>query len=421
MARRAACLLAALLGSTSSPARAATVVLVQPEGPRWRVAELRVRDELRALGMTVTESRPRRTDDGAMNTLLAEHAAVAAVQISRTSDRADVTLWLADPAAAAPRRVTLAVDDGQHAGIAALRTAELVRTETLPSPEPAPIADAAREASLVPLPPWNVAPATSAIVPAPQSPPAENLGPAPPPTSQPSPSQPPTSQSSPSPSPDASAPLPIAPRSTEPRPLSELVDDLPPAVTAEPTTMTPRHHGILVAATLGGGPGGAGVLPGLELAARRELTRRLEFGGGVFSLVSPTWKSDDRGSILLGLVAARAQLGLRWQFAPRLSLRLALGGGLALVWAVGRADSPYRGATSISPVGILSTALSFVIRLGPRTSLHTGAAVDVVLPPLVIRSAGIEAFQIGQPLVRGILGIAWDWPLRGPRPRAPSP
>ncbi|MFY0534745.1 hypothetical protein [Nannocystis pusilla] len=76
--------------------------------PRWPLAEMRVRDELRALGMTVTEARTRSTDDGAMAALLAEHAAVAAVQISRTSDRGEVTLWFAEPVS---RRVSLALED----------------------------------------------------------------------------------------------------------------------------------------------------------------------------------------------------------------------------------------------------------------------------------------------------------------------
>ncbi|MCY1057329.1 hypothetical protein [Nannocystis sp. SCPEA4] len=402
MARPAACLLAALLGLTGGSARAATVVLVHAESParpRWPLAEQRVRDELRALGMTVAEARTRSTDDGAMATLLAEHAAVAAVQISRTSDRGDVTLWLAEPA---PRRISLALEDGQHASIAALRTAELVHTETREGARPESTAEAqAPGPPPVPLPPWTAATAT----PIP-----------PPPTADPTPPSPPNAPSQPLTAPPAAAIPSLPAKVASPPQLSEFVDDLPPATAdlGAPAPAPLRRHGLLVAANVGGGPGGAGVLPGLELAARRELTRRLEFGGGVFSLVSPTWRTDPRGSILFGLVAARVLLGFRWQLAPRLSLRLALGGGLALGWAVGRADSPYRSATSLSPVGVLSSGITFVVPLGPRISLHAGAAADVLLPSISIRSAGVEAFRLGLPLLRGVLGIAWDWPLRRP-------
>ncbi|MBZ5707789.1 hypothetical protein [Nannocystis pusilla] len=409
MARPAACLFAALLGLTGGPARAATVVLVHadsPAGPRWPLAEQRVRDELRALGMTVAEARPRSTDDGAMAALLAEHAAVVAVQISRTSDRGDVTLWLAEPA---PRRVSLALADGQHAGIAALRAAELVHTETREGARREPAADAPLpESPLVPLPPWTVATTNSTAAPIPPPPSADATPPA---SASPSPplTAPPAAAIPPLPAPTATPPL-------APQLPSEFVDDLPPATAdlGAPPPAPSRRHGLLVAGNVGGGPGGTGVLPGLELAARRELTRRLEFGGGVFSLVSPTWRSDPRGAIRFGLVAARVQLGFRWQLAPRLSLRLALGGGLALGWAVGRADSPFRSATSISPVGVLSGGVTFVVPLGPRISLHAGAAADILLPSLSVRSAGVEAFRLGLPLLRGVLGIAWDWPLRRP-------
>ncbi|MFY0537498.1 hypothetical protein [Nannocystis pusilla] len=141
MARRAACLLAATVWLTGSgPAHAATVVLVHAPDARWRLAELRVRDELRALGMTVTDAGARGRDDGAMATLLAEHAATAAVQISRNDERAAVTLWFAEPAATTPRRLELALDDGPQPGLVALRAAELVHTETRGRAEPTPVA-----------------------------------------------------------------------------------------------------------------------------------------------------------------------------------------------------------------------------------------------------------------------------------------
>ncbi|MFY0537497.1 hypothetical protein [Nannocystis pusilla] len=172
-----------------------------------------------------------------------------------------------------------------------------------------------------------------------------------------------------------------------------------------------KHHGLLVAANVGGGPGGAGVLTGLELTGWRELGRRLEFAGGLTGLVTPGWRSDLRGSILLGLVGGRAQLGLRWQLGSRTTLRLRLGGGLALGWAVGRATSPYRSASDFQPIGMLSATLTLAVRLAPRLSAHGGVGIDVLLPPLSIRSGGVEAFAIGRPLLRGLLGLAWDWPL----------
>ncbi|MCY1013748.1 hypothetical protein OV079_51145 [Nannocystis pusilla] len=116
MARPAACSARRLLGLTGGPARAAAVVLVHAESlarPRWPLAEMRVRDELRALGMTVAEARTRSTDDGAMAALLAEHAALAAVQTSRTSDRGEVTCAANDVLHGSRRRFQLASPAGR--------------------------------------------------------------------------------------------------------------------------------------------------------------------------------------------------------------------------------------------------------------------------------------------------------------------
>ncbi|MCY0988584.1 hypothetical protein OV203_15735 [Nannocystis sp. ILAH1] len=404
MARRAACLLAATVWLTGSgPAHAATVVLVHAPDARWRLAELRVRDELRALGMTVTDAGARGRDDGAMATLLAEHAAAAVVQVSRNDERAAVTLWFVDPAATAPRRLELAIDDGRQPGLVALRAAEMVHTETRgrAEPEPAPAASTSA-APLVPLAPW-VTPADAA----PRSPIAATTN-----TTSTSATTPASLSNATNPTTATSNPLPgPAPFTPLPRPspaLPEFADDLPPPVApAAPV----KHHGLLVAANVGGGPGGAGVLTGLELTGWRELGRRLEFAGGLTGLVTPGWRTDLRGSILLGLVGGRAQLGLRWQLGSRTTLRLGLGGGLALGWAVGRATSPYRSASDFQPIGMLSATLTLAVRLGPRLSAHGGAGIDVLLPPLSVRSGGVEAFAIGRPLLRGLLGLAWDWPL----------
>ncbi|MDC0723513.1 hypothetical protein [Nannocystis bainbridge] len=413
MARPAACLLAVLLGTTGGSARAATVVVVRADGgagPRWGLAEQRVRDELRALGMTVADARPSSLDDGAMAALLAEHAAVAAVHITRASDRAEVTLWLAEPA---PRRIALTLEGSQPAAIAALHTAELVYGESRSATPPRPVADA-DAAPPAPLVSWDPAASTSPppAIPAPPRPaPAMSTEPSPQSLVPPLPaaaeaprpsSRPPISQ------PELAAP----PAPTRPPQPSEFDDELPPLVRAAPAPA--GRQGLLVAVDVGGGPGGAGVLVGPELAARRELTSRLEFGGGLFSLLSPTWMAGPRGSIRLGLVAARVQLGLRWQLAPRLSLRLALGGGIALGWAVGRALEPWRSATSFAPVGLLSPAITFVIPFARRASLHAGFAADILLPAMRIHSAGLETARLGLPLLRGVLGIAWDWSLRRP-------
>ncbi|WP_434421499.1 hypothetical protein [Nannocystis pusilla] len=444
MARRAACLLAATVWLTGSgPARAATVVLVHAPDARWRLAELRVRDELRALGMTVTDADARGRDDGAMATLLAEHAATAAVQISRNDERAAVTLWFVDPAAAAPRRLELAIDDGRQPGLIALRAAEWVHTETRgrAEPEPAPVASTLA-APLVPLASWAVAAPADAAPRSPTVPPSTSstathpttatstaatstslstathpaaatstslsnatnstaatstsLSTATAPTLA-------TSASNSIPGPPSLAPLP------PPSPaLPEFADDLPPPVApAAPA----KHHGLLVAASVGGGPGGAGVLTGLELTGWRELGRSLEFAGDLTGVMTPGWRSDLRGTILLGLVGGRAQLRLRWQPGSRTTLRLGLGGGLALGWAVGRATSPYRSASDFQAIGMLSATLSLAVRLGPRLSAHGGVGLDVLLPPLSVRSGGVEVFAIGRPLLRGLLGLAWDWPL----------
>lgn len=409
MARRAACLLAATVWLTDSgPAHAATVVLVHAPDARWRLAELRVRDELRALGMTVTDAGARGRDDGAMASLLAEHAAAAAVQVSRNDERAAVTVWFVDPAATAPRRLELALDDGRQPGLVALRAAELVHTETRGRAEPEPALVASTPAApLVPLAPWAVAAPADA---------APRSSTVPPPTAATSTSATTTASlataTGPTTATSVSDLIPGPPPFTPlPRPspaLPEFADDLPPPVApAAPA----KHHGLLVAANVGGGPGGAGVLTGLELAGWRELGGRLDFAGGLTGVVTPGWRPDLRGSILLGLVGGRAQLGLRWPLGSRTTLRLGLGGGLALGWAVGRATSPYRSASDFRPIGMLSATLTLAVRLGPRLSVHGGVGIDVLLPPLSIRSGGVEAFAIGRPLLRGLLGLAWDWPL----------
>ncbi|MCY1011452.1 hypothetical protein OV079_39010 [Nannocystis pusilla] len=446
MARRAACLLAATVWLTGSgPAHAATVVLVHAPDARWRLAELRVRDELRALGMTVTDAAARGRDDGAMATLLAEHAAAAAVQLSRDDERAAITLWFVDPAATAPRRLEFAIGDGRQPGLVALRAAELIHTETRDRAEPLAAASTPA-APLVPLAPW-AAPAPPDAPRSPSVPPSTSAAANPTSTSTnpitttsdaatttatsiaattPSTSTHPTTATSAaptSPAPLSNAANPTAATSASnsvpapppltplPRPspaLPEFADDLPPPITpAAPE----KRHGLLVAANVGGGPGGAGVLTGLELTGWRELGPRLDFAGGLTGLVTPGWQTDLRGSILLGLVGGRAQLGLRWQPGSRTTLRLGLGGGLALGWALGRAISPYRSASDFQPIGMLSATFTLAVRLGPRLSAHCGAGIDVLLPPLSIRSGGVEAFAIGRPLLRGLLGLAWDWPL----------
>ena len=456
MARRAACLLAATVWLTGSgPAHAATVVLVHAPDARWRLAELRVRDELRALGMTVTDTGARGRDDGAMATLLAEHGAAAAVQISRDDERAAVTVWFVEPAATAPRRLEIAIDDGPQPGLVALRAAELVHTGTRgrAEPEPAPAASTSA-ASLVPLAPSAVpAPADAPRLPPATAATTHKTSPSTHPTTATSTASTTTSTSAAATthttSPSATTPAPLSnathpatatspsatpatlsnatnpaiatsPSSLTPAPppltplsrpspaLPEFADDLPPLITpAAPV----KHHGLLVAANIGGGPGGAGVLTGLELTAWRELGPRLDFAGGLTGVVTPGWRTDLRGSILLGLVGGRAQLGLRWQLSSRTTLRLGLGGGLALGWAVGRATSPYRSASDFQAIGMLSATLTLAVRVGPRLSAHCGAGIDVLLPPLSIRSGGVEAFSLGRPLLRGLLGLAWDWPL----------
>lgn len=445
MARRAACLLAATVWLTGSgPAHAATVVLVHAPDARWRLAELRVRDELRALGMTVTDAGARGRDDGAIATLLAEHAAAAAVQVSRDDERVAVTLWFVDPATTAPRRLEFALDDGPQPGLVGLRAAELIHTETRDraGSQPAPAASTPA-APLVPLAPWAVAAPADAPR-SPTAPPATNNTTATPPTSTtaaslanatsqtattstttalPASATSPTATTSTTPALPPSATPPTAatsaaslapappPLTPLPRPspaLPEFADDLPPPI---PPAAPVKHQGLLVAANVGGGPGGAGVLTGLELHGWRELGPRLDLGGGLTGVVTPGWRTDVRGSILLGLVGGRAQLGLRWHLGSRATLRLGLGGGLALGWAVGRATGPYRSASDVQPIGMLSATLTLAVRLGPRLSAHGGAGIDVLLPPLSIRSGGVEVFALGRPLLRGLLGLAWDWPL----------
>lgn len=435
MGRCAAWLLAAVVALTSAPANATTVILVRVSkaraATRWRAAENHMRDELLALGLQVAEVQPRDAGTDAMRTVLAEHAADAAVQITRSGKRASVTVWLAEPAPRAPRTVAVAVDGGEHPGVAMLRAAELVRAQILGRDaldEPAPIPESETSAAqseptpagggsstaagpaapVVPVAPAPLVPPTPAAPTPPLVPPTPTAS-TPPTTPQPREATPPNGE----PQPDFvdETVIPVAPddpESEQPGPLQQP----PPTADQAPPTSAPatRRHGFVVAATLGGGSIGA--LTGLELEGWRELSRRLDFGGGVTSLVTPTWRPISHGSVLLGVTSAHLSLALRVPLGARTSLRLAAAGGLAIAWAVGRAEAPYRGVSDARPAGTLSAALALVVRINPRTSLHLGATCDLVLPPMIIRSGGTESARLGVPLVRGVLGVAWDWPLR---------
>lgn len=407
MSRSSAWLLAAVFALPSAPAEASTVVLTRvtdaPPKTRWRVAEDHLRDELRALGLTVAEARISAAEPAAIAALLAEHAADAAVQVTRAGKRASVLVWLAAADGAEPFAVSVAVDARERPSVAMLRAAELVRAEIhdhLAAAGDAPPDTAASDTTALDAPPL-VPPASPApLVPA-APPPALPAEPAPSPAStlgDPSLDiADDASFSAPSASPAIAAEF-DAPGA--PQPLAG--PDLP-----EPEP--PRRHGLFVAATVSGGSIGA--LTGLELEGRRELTRRLELAGGVGSAVTPGWRADVRGSILVGLAVARLGLASQLALGRRVALRLAGSGGLALAWAAGRAVAPYRGSTDVRPIGHLSFALALVLRLAPRAALHTGVGLDLLLPSLVVRSAGTEFAALGPVLARGFLGLSWDWPL----------
>ncbi len=381
-------MIVAALALASTPVRAepgVSVILLRAAEGRWRAAEERTRDELRVMGVRVDEL----PDQPELTRLMAEHGALAAVRLQRRGDVTDAQVWLADPAggeARSHRIDALAFDGGEAAALTALRTAELVHTAvtahwaepvTTP-PALAPIV----VPELAPLPTREpLVPASDAPLP---SPPHQPLAPG--------------------------VPVSDAPRASPALPEDSLDQVLAALRPAAPPSAPPLRRVLGGYATLGGGPGGAGLLVGAALALRWELGRVVAMQAELLAATSPTWIDVTAGSLRVGLAGPRAAVVIEpWRLA-RVSPRIGLNGGLAISWATGRTASPLRGGRDLAVVGLLGGSLGAALRLGARLRLYLGVDLSFMVPPVALRVAGDEVAQLGAPLVQGVLGLEWSWP-----------
>lgn len=387
--RRSSCLVAlcgllALAWCSTVAAAPGTVLLLRVDddeaAQRWRAAESRTRDELRVMGLEVIELPAADPDrrEGEVEHLMAERGATAAIRLERGPESGDARIWLRGPPAGRLRRsqVALALDGGEAAIVAALRTVEVVHAGLLASaaaelPPPAALATAAAvETTLLPPAP------PEAYVPIVVTRPGPGV---------------------------------VAPEVPAPR-IVRVGDRRPPRRIS-------GRHALGVHATVGGGPGGLGVLTGLEVAYRRELPRLVGFELDLLGVSTPGWRSQGEGSIVMGLAGARALVVVQPRQQRVVTPRLGLGGGAAVVWAIGRAPEPLRGVRDVAGVAVLSGSVSLAVRVRPRLRLVFGAGLDLLLPPIVVRIAGAETSRVGLPTLRGSLGVEWFWPAGRPRPR----
>lgn len=351
---------------------------------RWRVAERRTGDELRAMGLAVIELQAAdpEEDAGAVERWMAERGATAAIRVERNHEVGDARVWLLDERGQlrTAQLEGLALGGGEAASLAALRAVELVRAGLLEvaEAEPEVVARDVREDA------WLV-PAAPVVVP------TAVVGARPPPHA----------------APVVPAAAPLAPA------LAAVLATPSPASRAQRPAAPARElggrHALAVAATVGGGPGAPGALTGLELGYRRELPRVVALQVELLGATSPGWQAQGSGSIVLGLAGARVMLVVQPRQERVVTPRLGLGGGGALVWAVGRAQAPLRGVRDVGGAGLVSGFAGLAVRVRPRLRVLVGAGLDVSLPPIVVRVAGEEAARFGQPTLRGALGLEWVW------------
>jgi hypothetical protein len=334
--------LCALLWTLTARA-APTVLLLRVDDDeaahRWRAAERRAHDELRALGLAVAELSTEDPDrrEGEVAQWMTERGATAAIRLERGLEAGDARIWLLD-ARGRVRTLQLAalsLEGGEAATIAALRAVEAVHAGLLELAEADSLADASLPLPGLSLPPPDIAlPPPDFLLPPP--PPDFSLPP-PPDFSLP----PPPPPAVPDAKGDPHAPLrvPAPPRTSPPR---ARIDDPPRARAGQ--------HAFGVHATVGGGPGGPGALTGLELAYRRALPRVVSVQVELLGAVTPGWQTQGLASVVMGLGGARALLVVQPRQDRVVTPRLGLGGGGALVWAVGRAPAPLRAARDVSRV-----------------------------------------------------------------------
>ncbi len=421
--RRLRCwgLLALLIVLGSAPVQAApasTVVLVRmPAGEhgRWRAAEDRTRDELRVMGMGVVEVELRE-DRADIERAMAEHGAFVAVLVERERDVGAAEIQWLDPGDGERRAVRiegLATDGRAAAIVAALRAAELVHTQMQSRGEhreeagvkdrspSAGIQSAAttatrtgREADIEARPEAGVRDRSPALS-------AEGAG---------------VAAAGDGPTQSGVATVTVAPV------WSDVIDPLDFVVAAPPPPKPqPRDPGasgdlaLGVYAGVGGGPGGAGPLIGGGLALRWHVLHNLAIQGEAQGAISPVWLSGQGQSFRVGLAGARAALVFVARRDARVSWRLGLGGGATLAWALARSKDPVRSSQDRIVVGLLRASVHLAIRVRAHLRLVIGLDVDLLVPPVAVQVLGAEVARVGTPLVRGVLGLEWDWWSRARR------
>jgi len=375
---------------------------------RWRAAEDRTRDELRVMGLGVVEVE-RREDPAALERVLAEHGALVAVHVARAGDRGGAEMWWVDPASGALRSAQLeglASEGPAAAALTALRAAELVRAQTSRAPGP-------EDRS------WSGAPTPDPRAPAatPRSGPEDRSSAAPrssapaPPLAGPADRSPRVARvpdAAGAVAPGEGAPFPII------DPLDFVVPATPPAPLA-PDTREPGDRAVGISTGLTGGPGGAGPLVGGGLALRWHLTRALAIQGEAQGAASATWLEGQAQRFRVGLAGARLALVFVARPAATLSWRLGLGGGATLAWARARSADALRSSRDRRVVGVLRANVHAAIRVRPRLRVVVGLDLELLTPPIAVWVQDVEVARLGTPLVRGVLGLEWDWRSRARR------
>lgn len=387
-----------------------TVVLVRTpsdEPGRWRTAEERIRDELRVMGMGVVEVELRE-DRAQIERALVEHGARVAVHVERDGEGGGAEIWWVDPEGGELRAVRidgLATEGRAAATVAALRAAELVRTQAQPRSEggeEAGLGDRSR-----PGPPARGADTRSAAAVATEMSGVGELGAHV--DADARDRAPPISVGW------ADIAVPEAPGEID---VLDFVVAAPAPVEPPPRppdTGGPGNRGVGLYAGIGGGPGGAGPLMGGALALRWDLSRGLAIQGEAQGSTSPGWLSGQGQTFRVGLAGARAALVFIARRDARVSWRLGLGGGVTLAWALARSRDQLHRSQDRVVVGALRASVHAAIRVRAQLRLVVGLDVDLLGPPVAVRVLDAEVARLGTPLVRGVLGFEWDWWSRAHR------
>lgn len=339
---------------------------------------------------------------------LAEHGALLAVHVVREAEGGGAEIWWVDPGGGelrAARIDGLATEGRAAATVAGLRTAELVRTQAQPHREGGE--EAGLEDRSSPGAPGRVADTPSVVAVATEVSGVGDSG-----------AQVEAGASNRAPPVSvgwADIGVPEAPGEID---VLDFVVAAPPPVEPPPQ---PRDagglgdRGVGVYAGIGGGPGGAGTLVGGALALRWDLSRRLAIQGEAQGSTSPSWLSGQGQAFRVGLAGARAALVFIARREARVSWRLGLGGGVTMAWAFARSRDQLQRSQDRVVVGALRASVHAAIRVRAQLRLVVGVDVDLLGPPVAVRVRDAEVARFGTPLVRGVLGLEWDWWSRAPR------